>query len=68
MERYAQLNAEFQRIARRDKKAFLSEQCKEIEENNRMGKTEIYSRKLEIPREHFIQGRHNKGQKPNRRT
>ena len=38
-ERYAQLNAEFQRIARRDKKAILSEQCKEIEENNRMGKT-----------------------------
>ena len=38
-ERYAQLNAEFQRIARRDKKAFLSDQCKEIEENNRMGKT-----------------------------
>ena len=38
-EQYTQLNAEFQRIARRDKKAFLSEQCKEIEENNRMGKT-----------------------------
>ena len=38
-ERYTKLNAEFQRIARRDKKAFLSEQCKEIEENNRMGKT-----------------------------
>ena len=38
-ERYSQLNAEFQRIARRDKKAFLSDQCKEIEENNRMGKT-----------------------------
>ena len=38
-ERYFHLNAEFQRIARRDKKAFLSEQCKEIEENNRMGKT-----------------------------
>jgi len=36
--RYSHLNAEFQRIARRDKKAFLSEQCKEIEENNRMGK------------------------------
>ena len=45
-----------QRIARRDKKAFLSNQCKEIEENNRMGKTtEISSRKLEIPREHFMQ-------------
>ena len=38
-ERYPHLNAEFQRIARRDKKAFLSDQCKEIEENNRMGKT-----------------------------
>ena len=38
-ERYSHLNAEFQRIARRDKKAFLSDQCKEIEENSRMGKT-----------------------------
>ena len=38
-ERYTNMNAEFQRIARRDKKAFLSDQCKEIEENNRMGKT-----------------------------
>ena len=38
-ERYTHLHAEFQRIARRDKKAFLSDQCKEIEENNRMGKT-----------------------------
>ena len=38
-ERYTHLNGEFQRIARRDKKAFLSDQCKEIEENNRMGKT-----------------------------
>ena len=54
-ERYTHVNAEFQRIARRDKKAFLSDQCKEIEENNRMGKTEISSRKLEIPREHFTQ-------------
>ena len=67
-ERSIHPNVEFQRIARRDKKPFLSEQCKEIEENNRMGKTEISSRKLEIPREHFIQGWHNKGQKPNRRT
>ena len=40
-ERYIHFNAEFQRIARRDKKAFLSDQCKEIEENNRMGKTRI---------------------------
>ena len=54
-ERYTHLNAEFHRIARRDKKAFLSEQCKEIEENNRMGKTRDLSRKLEILREHFMQ-------------
>ena len=40
-ERYTHLNAEFQRIARREKKAFLSDQCKETEENNRMGKLEI---------------------------
>ena len=55
METYNHLNAEFERIARRDKKAFLSDQCKEIEENNRMGKTRISSRKLEIPREYFMQ-------------
>ena len=55
-ERYKHLNAEFQRIARRDKKVFLSDQCKEIEENNRMGKTiEIFSRKLEIAKEYFMQ-------------
>ena len=48
------MNAEFQRIAKRDKKAFC-DQCKEIEENNRMGKTRDSSRKLEIPREHFMQ-------------
>ena len=54
-ERYTHLNAEFQRIARRDKKAFLSEQCNEIKENNRMGKTRELLRKLEIPREHFMQ-------------
>ena len=52
---YKHLNAEFQRIARRDKKAFLSDQCKEIEEKNRMGNRQISSRKLEIPREHFMQ-------------
>ena len=45
-ERYSHLNAEFQRIARRDKKAFLSEQCKEIEENNRMGKTRDLFKKI----------------------
>ena len=56
-ERYKHLNAEFQRIARRDKKAFLSDQCKETEENNRMGRLEISSRKLETPREHFMQRR-----------
>ena len=54
-ERYKHLNAEFQRIARRDKKAFFSDQCKEIEENNRIGKTKDLTRKLEIPREHFMQ-------------
>ena len=47
-ERYTHLNAEFQRIARRDKKAFLNNQCKETEENNRMGKTRNSSRKSEI--------------------
>ena len=46
MDRYKHLNAEFQRIARRDKKAFFSNQCKEIEENNRMGKTRDLSKKI----------------------
>ena len=55
MERHTHLNQEMQRIARRDKKAFLSDQCKEIEEKNRMGRLEISSRKLEIPREYFRQ-------------
>ena len=54
-ERYTHLNAEFQRIARRDKKAFLSDQCKEIEEKTECERLEISSRKLEIPREHFMQ-------------
>ena len=45
-ERYTHLNAEFQRIARRDKKAFLSDQCKEIEENNRMGKARDLFKKI----------------------
>ena len=53
-ERYKHLNAEFQRIARRDKKAFFSNQCKEIEKNNRMGKTRSFQ-ESEIPREHFTQ-------------
>ena len=48
------MNAEFQRIARRDKKAFLSYQCKEIEENNRMGRNRDLFMKLEIPREHIM--------------
>ena len=70
-ERYTHLNAEFQRIARRDKKAFLSDQCKEIEENNRMGKTRDCFKKIK----HILEGnisfkdRYNKGQKwygPNR--
>ena len=52
---YAHLNAEFQRIARRDKKAFLSDQCKEIEENNRMGKSGDFFKKIRDPREHFMQ-------------
>ena len=54
-ERYNHLNAEFQRKAMRDKKDFLSDQCKEIEENNRMGKTRDLFKKLEIPREHFME-------------
>ena len=45
-ERYTHLNVEFQRIARRDKKAFISDQCKEIEENNRMGKTRDLFKKI----------------------
>ena len=54
-ERYTHLNAEFQRIARRDKKAFLSDQCKEIEKTIEFERLQISSRKLEIPREHFMQ-------------
>ena len=54
-ERYIQLNAEFQRIAGRDKKAFISEQCREIEETIEWERLEIFSRKLKIPREHFMQ-------------
>ena len=55
MERYKHLNAEFQRITRRDKKAFLGDQYKEIKESNTMERLEISSRKLEIPREYFMQ-------------
>ena len=52
-ERYTHLNAEFQRIARRDKKAFLSDQCKPIEENNRMGKTRDLFKKIRDPKVTF---------------
>ena len=52
-ERYVHLNAEFQRIARRDKKAFLSDQCEEIEENNRMGKTRDLIKKIRDTKETF---------------
>ena len=52
-DRYTQLNAEFQRIARRDKKAFLNEQCKEIEKNNRMGKTSDLFKKIGDLKETF---------------
>ena len=54
-ERYKHLNAEFQRLARRDKKAFFSNQCKEIEEKTEWERLEISSRKLEIPKEYFTQ-------------
>ena len=53
-ERYKHLNAEFQRIARRDKKAFFSNQCKEQRKRTEWERLEISSRKLEIPREHFM--------------
>ena len=52
-ERYTHLNAEFQRIARRDKKTFLSDQCKEIEENNRMGKTRDLFKEIRDTKEIF---------------
>ena len=55
LERYTQLNAEFQRILRRDKKAFFNENCKEIEGKNRMGKIGDLFKKLEIQKEHFMQ-------------
>ena len=69
-ERYTHLNAEFQRIGRRDKKAFLSDQCKEIEENNRMGKTRDFFKKIRDTKGNIsCKDGHNKGQKwygPNR--
>ena len=54
-ESYTHVNAEFQRIARRNKKAFLSDQCKEIEQNNRMGKTRDLVKKIRNTKEHFMQ-------------
>ena len=68
-ERYTHLNAEFQRVARRDKKAFHHDQCKEIEENNRMGKTRDLFKKIRDTKGTFHKDGHNKGQKwygPNR--
>ena len=69
-ERYKHLNAEFQRIARRDKKAFFSDWCKEIEENNRMGKTrDLFKKIKDIKRTFHAKDGHNKAQKwhgPNR--
>ena len=67
--RYTHLKAEFQRIARRDKKAFLSYQCKEIEENNRMGKTRDLVKKIRYQGNISCKDGHNTGQKrygPNR--
>ena len=54
-EKYTHWNEEFQRIARKDKKAFLSDQCKETEENNRMGKIRDLSKKIRDTKEHFTQ-------------
>ena len=68
-ERYTHLNAEFTRIARRDKKAFLSDQCKEIEENNRMGKTRNLFKIIRYQGNISWKDGHDKGQKwygPNR--
>ena len=68
-ERYKHLNAEFQRTARGDKKAFLNDQCKEIKENNRMGKTRDLQENERYQRNISCKDRHNKGQKwygPNR--
>jgi len=72
-ERYTHSNAEFQRIARRDKKAFLSDQCKEIEENNRMGKTRDLFKKIRDTKGTFYtnmgtkKGQKQNGPKRNRR-
>ena len=64
---YIHLNAEFQRIARRDRKTFLSDQCKEIEENNRMGKTrDLFKKIRRYQGKISCKDKHNKGQKSNR--
>ena len=68
-ERYIHLNAEFQKLARREKKAFLRDQCKELEENNRMGKTRDLFKKIRDIKGISCKDGHNKGQKwyePNR--
>ena len=65
-ERYTHLNAEFQRIARRDKKAFLSDWCKEIEENNRMGKTRDFFKKIRDNKGTFHANKEQKLYGPNR--
>ena len=62
-ERYTDLNVEFQRIARRDKKAFLRNQCQEIEENNRIGKTRDLLKKIRDTKGNFMPRWHNRGQK-----
>ena len=62
-ERYTQLNAVFQRTARKNKKAFLNGQCKEIEENNRMRKTRDFFKKIGDIKDIFMQDEDNKGQK-----
>ena len=65
-DRYKHLNAEFQRIARKDKKAFLSNQCKEIEENNRMGKTRDLLKKIRDTKGTFHAKMGSKWYRPNR--
>ena len=65
-ERFTHLKAEFQRIARRDKKAFLSDQCKEIEENNRMGKTRVFFKKIRDNKGTFHANKEQKLYGPNR--
>ena len=62
-ERYTDLKAKFQRITKRDKKAFLSDQCKEIEENNRMGKTRDHFKKIRYQENISCKDGYNKGQK-----